>query len=90
MQHLFAVVAKNHDVDVDVVKEVYESVWGLMRKVVRELPCFSEMSFDDIKEFKKINKTTFSIPNFCKFFIDSKRLNSKSKKLKQNRNNGIF
>ena len=83
LEELFLKVAQKHQIDADVVETVYQSMWGLMRKVIRELPELRKMTYKELKEFKenKDVRSSFYIPNFGKFFIDLKRAEYKEKKM---------
>jgi len=60
-----------------VAKKVYESVFSLMRQVIKELPELHETSIEEMKQLR----TNFFLPKFARFFIDIDKI-SKKRELK--------
>ena len=80
LNNLFITVGNNHNVSPAVVKEVYRSVFNLMKATIRELPDLREISVEDIAKLR----TNFYIPKFARFFIDLEKIKVK-RKLKVNK-----
>ena len=72
---LLVATAKKHEIDVDIVKHVYLSIWGLINKVIRELPDLRDLSIEEIDQLD----TDFHIANFGRFYIDLKKVETKRK-----------
>jgi len=56
-----------------VVKKVYESVFSMMRHVIKEMPNLKDVDVDDMKELR----TNFFIPKFARFYIDIEKIRKK-------------
>jgi hypothetical protein len=73
LDNLFITVGSKYDVSPTVVKKVYESVFSLMKQVIRELPELKETSVEDMEKLR----SNFFIPKFGRFFIDLERIKKK-------------
>jgi len=73
LDNLFTTVGNNHNTSPAVVKKVYESVFSLIRDVLRGLPDMDSITVDEMKDLR----TNFYMSKFGRFYIDIEKIRKK-------------